>query len=135
VGEALRDLGVEQAVSADELVAHTLAKSLEAPHAGDLILQLVDSEQHSLQISAGPALAGRALSSVRTERSGLVLGLVHQGRVIMGIGEDPVIADGDHLLVAEPGHSRRVPASYLALRQPAHPGPSLAAVRAHRCEA
>jgi len=112
VGEALRDLGIEQAVSADELVAHTLAKSLEAPHAGDLILQLVDSEQHSLQeISADPALVGRALSSVRTERAGLVLGLVHQGRVIMGIGEDPVIADGDHLLVAEPGHGRRVPAS------------------------
>ena len=112
VGEALRDLGVGQAVAADELVAHTLAKSLEAPHAGDLILQLVNSEQHSLQeISADPALVGRALSSVRTERSGLVLGLVHQGRVIMGIGEDPVIADGDHLLVAEPGHGRRVPAS------------------------
>ncbi len=29
----------------------------------------------------------------------------------MGIGEDPVIADGDHLMVAEPGHGRRVPAS------------------------
>ena len=55
VGEALRDLGVGQAVAADELVAHTLAKSLQAPHAGDLILQLVDSEQHSLQeISAVP---------------------------------------------------------------------------------
>ena len=112
VGEALRDLGVRQAVAADELVAHTLAKSLEAPHAGDLILQLVNSEQHSLQeISADSALVGRALSSVRTERSGLVLGLVHQGRVIMGISEDPVVADGDHLLVAEPGHGRRVPAS------------------------
>jgi len=107
VGEALRDLGIHQAVSADELVAHTLAKSLEAPHAGDLILQLVDSEQHSLrEISADPAIVGRALSSVRSERSGLVLGLAHQGRVIMGIGEDPVIAAGDHLLVAEPGHAR-----------------------------
>ena len=112
MGEALRDLGIHQAVSADELVAHTLAKSLEAPHAGDLILQLVNSEQHSLrEISADPAIVGRALSSVRTERSGLVLGLVHQDRVIMGIGEDPVIADGDHLLVAEPGHGHRAPAS------------------------
>jgi voltage-gated potassium channel len=112
VGEALRDLGIHQAVSADELVAHTLAKSLEAPHAGDLILQLVGSEQHSLrEISADPAIVGRALSSVRTERSGLVLGPVHQDRVIMGIGEDPVIADGDHLLVAEPGHGHHAPAS------------------------
>ena len=107
VGEALRDLGIHQAVSADELVAHTLAKSLEAPHAGDLILQLVDSEQHSLrEIGADPAIVGRPLSSVRSERSGLVLGLVHEGRVIMGIGEDPVIADGDHLLVAAAGHGR-----------------------------
>jgi voltage-gated potassium channel len=112
VGEALRDLGIHQAVSADELVAHTLAKSLEAPHAGDLILQLVDSEQHSLrEISADPAIVGRALSSVRSERSGLVLGLVHQGRVIMGIGEDPMVAAGDQLLVAEPGHGRPAPAS------------------------
>ena len=103
VGEALRDLGIHQAVSADQLVAHTLAKSLEAPHAGDLILQLVDSEQHSLrEISAEPELVGRSLSSARSERSGLVLGLVHQGRVIMGIGEDPVIAADDRLLVAEP---------------------------------
>ena len=46
------------------------------------------------------------LRQLLRERSGLVLGLVHQGRVIMGIGEDPVIADGDHLLVAEAGHGR-----------------------------
>jgi voltage-gated potassium channel len=112
VGEALRDLGIHQAVSADELVAHTLAKSLEAPHAGDLILQLVDSEQHSLrEISADPELVGRALGSVRSERSGLVLGLVHQGRVIMGIGEDPTVGAGDQLLVAEPGHGRPASAS------------------------
>ena len=31
VGEALRDLGIRQTVAADQLVAHTLAKSLEAP--------------------------------------------------------------------------------------------------------
>ena len=66
-GRGPPDLGIQQAVSADELVAHTLAKSLEAPHAGDLILQLVDSEQHSLrEISADPAIVGRALSSVRS---------------------------------------------------------------------
>jgi hypothetical protein len=29
----------------------------------------------------------------------------------MGIGEDPVIAAGDSLLVAEPGHTRAAPAS------------------------
>ena len=71
-----------------------------------------DSEQHSLrEVSADPAIVGRALSSVRSERSGLVLGLVHQGRVIMGIGEDPMVAAGDQLLVAEPGHGHPAPAS------------------------
>ena len=104
VGEALQDLGVRQAVSADDLIAHTLAKSMEAPHAGDLLLQLVDSEQHSLrEIGAGDAV-GKPLSAVRSERDGLVLGLVHDGRVIMGIGEDPVVAAGDNLLVAQRGH-------------------------------
>ncbi|MGP8001467.1 MAG: ion channel [Streptosporangiaceae bacterium] len=108
VGEALRDLGIPQTISADDLVAHTLAKSLEAPHAGDLLLQLVDSEQHSLhEIPAGDAV-GRPLSAIRSERAGLVLALVHDGRVIMGIREDPVVAAGDGLLVAEPaaGHVR-----------------------------
>jgi hypothetical protein len=41
---------------------------------------------------------------VRSERAGLVLGLVHDGRVIMGISEDPVVAVGDNLLVAQRGH-------------------------------
>ena len=31
-----------------------------------------------------------------------MLGLVHDGRFVLGIGEDPVIAAGDQLLVAEP---------------------------------
>ena len=51
---------------------------------------------------------GRPLSAIRSERAGLVLALVHDGRVIMGIREDPVVAAGDGLLVAEPaaGHVR-----------------------------
>jgi voltage-gated potassium channel len=106
VGEALHDLGVRQTVSADDLVAHTLAKSLEAPHAGDLLLELVDSERHTLaEIGAGPA-AGKPLSAVRSEQAGLVLGLVRDGRVIMGIGEDPVVQAGDQLLVARPAAAR-----------------------------
>jgi voltage-gated potassium channel len=112
VADALRDLGIRQAVSADELVAHTLAKSLEAPHAGDLLLQLVDSERHTLrEIGVDPGQVGRPLSAVRTERAGLVLGLVQQHRVVMGIGEDPVIAAGDRLLVAQPARRPRAPAT------------------------
>jgi hypothetical protein len=33
-----------------------------------------------------------------------VLSLVHDGKFVRGIGEDPVIGSGDHLLVAEPVH-------------------------------
>ena len=103
VREALRDLGVDQTISAEELIAHTLAKSLEAPHAGEMLAQLVESNQHSLtEIEAGPDTVGKLLSAIRDERAGLVLGLVHDGRFVLGIGDDPVVGPGDHLLVAQP---------------------------------
>jgi hypothetical protein len=34
------------------------------------------------------------------------VGLVRGGRVVLGVGEDPVVASGDHLLTAEPVRSR-----------------------------
>lgn len=107
VREALRDLGVQQTVSAQELVARTLATSLETPHAGEMVAKLVESGQHLLaEVEADGETVGKALSAVRDERSGLVLGLVHDGRFTLGIGEDPVVAAGDRLLVAEPAHRR-----------------------------
>lgn len=78
VREALHDLGVQHAVSADELVARTLATTLETPHAGEMVAQLVESGRDILaEIDAGPASIGKALSAVRDERAGLVLGMVH----------------------------------------------------------
>ncbi len=101
VREALRELGVH-AISADDLIAHTLARSMETPHAGDLVTQIVDCGQHGLaEVEAEAATHGRPLSAIRNERLGLVLGLVHHGQVSMGIGDDPVIAAGDYLLVVE----------------------------------
>ena len=103
VREALRELGVQQVISAEGLIAHTLAKSLEAPPAGDMLAQLVESNQHSLtEVQADAASVGKPLSAVRDERSGLVLGLVHDGRFLLGIGEDLIVAAGDRLLIAEP---------------------------------
>jgi voltage-gated potassium channel len=103
VREALRDLGVQQTISAEGLVAHALAKSLEAPHAGEMLTQLVESEKHSLtELEADASAVGKPLSAIRDERADLVLGLVHDGNFVLGIGEDPVVASGDHLLVAEP---------------------------------
>jgi voltage-gated potassium channel len=108
VREALEALGIERVVSVDHLIAHTLAKSLETPHAGDLLAELVDSDEHCLVELAAPAeFVGRPLSVVRRDHGGLVLGLVHDSRVTLGIGDDPVIAAGDRLLVAEPPKALR----------------------------
>lgn len=101
--EALKDLGVGVSISADDLLSHALAKVLEAPHAGALIVELLDSDSHRLdELETTPEMAGRPLSSLRDERDDLVLGLVHGEEVDLGIGQDPVVAAGDRLLVARP---------------------------------
>jgi voltage-gated potassium channel len=102
VREALQDLGVQQVMSSHKLIASTLAKSLEAPHAADMLAQLVESSTHRIgEVDADAIIVGKRLSAVRDERAGLVLGLVHQGRFTLGIDTDPVVQDGDRLLVAE----------------------------------
>jgi voltage-gated potassium channel len=103
VRHALEALGVEQTVSADHLVAHTIAKSLETPHAGRLVEQLIDSEEHSLiEVPVEPETYGKPLSAVRRDRGGLVLGIVKGGSVDLGVVDDPEVSPGDRLLVAEP---------------------------------
>jgi voltage-gated potassium channel len=103
VREALDDLGVQQTISAHDLIAATLAKSLEAPHAADMVAELVESEQHKLSEvdAAADGAVGKPLSAVRDERDGLVLGLVHAGTFTLGVGDDPTVQAGDTLLVAE----------------------------------
>jgi voltage-gated potassium channel len=114
VREALRDLGVRQTISAHDLIAATLAKSMEAPHAADMVSELVESQTHRLSEvdAAGEGAVGKALSAVRDERDGLVLGLVHDGRFSLGLADDPTVMAGDSLLIAESappaaGNSRR----------------------------
>lgn len=101
VREALHDLGVQQSVSSSELVSRTLAASLETPHAGEMISQLVGNRDALAEVDAAGAV-GKRLSAVRNERIGLVLGLVRNGEFTLGLGEDPVISAGDRLLVADP---------------------------------
>jgi len=103
VSEALRELRINQTVSLDDLVAHTMAKTLETPHAGDLLLRLIGSEHHRLvEVEVDAAVVGKPLSTVRNERDGLVLGVVGAAGVSLGIGEDPRLESGDKLLIAEP---------------------------------
>jgi voltage-gated potassium channel len=107
VGEALHELGVAQVLSADELVAHTIAKSLEAPHAGSLLVTLLSSERERLVEETVPAGApARALSALRGEREQLVLGVVHGGEVSLGVDNDPEVGPGDVLLLVEESRSR-----------------------------
>ncbi len=105
VREALRDLGVRQTMSAHDLIAATLAKSLEAPHAADMVSDLVESPRHRLSEvdAATEGAVGKALSAVRDERDGLVLGLVHNGTFSLGLADDPTVQAGDSLLIAEKG--------------------------------
>jgi voltage-gated potassium channel len=101
VREALHDLGVRQTLSTSELVSRTLAASLETPHAAEMITALVGSRDMFAEIDAGDAAVGKPLSAIRGQRLGLVLGLVRNGEFSLGLSDDPVIAAGDRLLVAE----------------------------------
>lgn len=108
---ALRDLGVDQALSPDDLVGHTLAKAMEAPHAGDVLVNLLRGEGHRLyeeEVAAGET--PRRLSAVRAERDVLVLGVVQGRDVVLGVADDPVVQAGDYLVLVEPeqsGHGHR----------------------------
>lgn len=101
IREALRDLGIEQSVSASELVSRTLAASLETPHAGEMISQLVGNRDALAEVETTESALGKRLSAIRSEHAGLVLGLVRSGQFTLGIGDDPVVAAGDRLLVAK----------------------------------
>ncbi len=100
VGKALRELGVSHTLSTDELVGHTVAKSLETPEAGDLLLQLVDSESYTLEEQVVDRDFGaRTLSAARSRPGSLVLGIARDGHVDLGIGDDPALSEGDRLIV------------------------------------
>jgi voltage-gated potassium channel len=102
VARALQELGVKHTLASDELVGHTLAKSLETPEAGDLLLQLVDSESYRLgEKPVDEALVSRPLSEARAAAGSLVLGIVRDGHVDLGVGNDPVLSSGDTLIVLD----------------------------------
>lgn len=103
VCRALRELGVPVQLSANEVVVQTLAKSLEAPHAGEVLLRLMASDGYRMrEVLAGPEDVGRALDEVRGRHRGLVLGLVRADEVHIGVIENPLVETGDHLVVVEP---------------------------------
>ncbi len=103
VAHALEDLGVDQALSAEELVGHVVAMSLEAPHAADLMRNMVDSNRYRLsEIDPPPDLVGQTLSAARSRHDNLILAVVHGGEVMMGVNDDPTLTAADRLLVLSP---------------------------------
>jgi len=102
VARALHELGVTHTLASDELVGHTLAKSLETPEAGDLLLQLVDTDNYRLgERPVDQALVSRPLSEARARAGSLVLGIARDGHVDLGVGNDPVLSAGDTLIVLD----------------------------------
>jgi voltage-gated potassium channel len=102
VASALLELGVTHTLSSDELVGHMVAKSLETPEAGHMLLQLLDSTTYRLaEQEVDAALVSRPLSEARATAGSLVLGIARKGSVDLGVGEDPVLAAGDKLLVVD----------------------------------
>jgi voltage-gated potassium channel len=104
VANALRELGVTHTLAADELVSHTLAKSLETPQAGDLLLQLVDTTSYRLiESPVDPSLVNQPLSHARARADALVLGISRGDKVDLGLADDPVLSADDRLIVLEQG--------------------------------
>jgi voltage-gated potassium channel len=100
VARALNELGVKHTLAAEELVGHTVAKSLETPEAGDLLLQLVEARGLRLEeMVVDGALDAQLLSSARSTAGTLVLGIAHDGKVDLGVGDDPTLSLGDRLIV------------------------------------
>ncbi len=103
VARALHELGIDDTLASDELVGHTLAKSLETPQAGGLLLSLVDSTSYRLaETPVAPELVSQPLSRARASAGRLVLGIARERQVDLGVGEDPVLDADDHLIVLEP---------------------------------
>jgi len=99
IAQALRDLGVGGTLSSDELVAHTLAKTLEAPHAGDLLLGLIDSERYRMEEHpVGDDMLGQNANEVQLGGSAILLGVLRDGIVAPILTDDPQLRRGDVLI-------------------------------------
>lgn len=102
VAAALMDLGVQHCVAADDLLGHTLARSLETPHAGDLLLGIIGNARwHLNEKDVLPDWVGRTLSQLRQTYPGVLLGLLHQGTVMLGVDHDPTVQPDDRVFVLE----------------------------------
>jgi voltage-gated potassium channel len=100
VAAALNDLGVSHTLASDELIGHTLAKSLETPQAGNVLLAMLDTTNYRMiEIAVDPSAVSQPLSKARGRSDALVLGLCRNGKIELGVSDDPILAADDRLIV------------------------------------
>ncbi len=99
VAQALRELGVSRTLSSDELVAHTLAKTLEVPHAGELLLRLVDSERYKMaEVPVDEGMLGKSPGDLQLDPPAIVLGVLRDGQAEPLAGHTEDLKEGDVLV-------------------------------------
>lgn len=102
VASALNDLGVTHTLASTELIGHTLAKSLETPQAGDVLLAMLDTTSYRMvETEVEESLVARPLSEARGRSDTLVLGLYRDGKIDLGVTDDPVLNSDDRLIVLQ----------------------------------
>jgi voltage-gated potassium channel len=100
VARALNDLGITHTLASNELIGHTLAKSLETPQAGDVLLAMLDTTNYRMiETAVEPGSVSRPLSEARGRSDALVLGLYRDGKIELGVSEDPILTADDRLIV------------------------------------
>jgi voltage-gated potassium channel len=100
VAAALTDLGVKHTLSTDELIGHTLAKSLETPQAGNVLLAMLDTTDYRMiEIAVDPSAVSQPLSKARGLSDALVLGFCRDGKIELGVSDDPILTADDRLIV------------------------------------
>jgi voltage-gated potassium channel len=100
VASALNDLGVTHTLASDELIGHTLAKSLETPQAGNVLLAMLDTTNYRMiEIAVDPAAVSHPLSTARGRSDALVLGFCRDGKIELGVSDDPILTADDRLIV------------------------------------
>ncbi|MCL6452056.1 MAG: NAD-binding protein [Alicyclobacillus sp.] len=100
---ALQALGIHRTLVWQELLGHTLAKSLQAPHAGSLLLQMVNSDEFVIQeVPVSPEMVGQSFKAVRAAHPDYVLGMAQNEEIFFGVRKNPLVQPGATLLVLKP---------------------------------
>lgn len=94
----LQDLGLPHSVASQDLLGHTLAASLETPHAADFFVTLLTTPRAQLQEIPAPEKAWHLPLADIALPSASVLALIRQDRTILLI-DNPIVEPSDTLLI------------------------------------